>query len=706
MGGLSARSIRIFAVLEAYRSGDGDILDTLLPFFEPHLADQSGSQFDPSKISDAMKSAFGWNLSSDIVEEFIPRFKARGWLSEVGSSNSKSYQITYTAAEPMAPSDLNEIVSAIGEAFKDFVENLSPLFSYNKTPEQLVEILIEWLISIDGYNESALRTEIKKVSKVRGKLTMEVAHPEGDNLHSEDRYLCARFTKHLSDIRSNLFAQLTHIASIGLITDVVQDFVKPVTAVSKTDLHLYLDAPVALDLLGVSGRSPNENVSLLIGEMQKIGAKIRIFKTSVDELQLALQTVLKRPPSERIGPTADALRRGEVLESLVRAVRDDPTHFLQQLGVDVVHRSLEQYPNSHAHFPKLLYDKFLERVTWHTEQKPRAHDATTAALIMRLRNGAATRDIFKSKHVLVSRNAHFAAMARRFCIEELDLAENVVGPVVHQRQIATAAWLRTGLGGSAELPRRYLLATCERVLGIKRNVIQVARSTAQNLSPDQAKQLELLLTQDRSAQYLMDKTLGVSDVITSNNLGMLIEGMKADLIVSETNAHRKEIQKLKDQADGAVKAQALISQKALESESEAKEELDREKIKFRSIINAAVGHANKIIRTRIMLVNGVFLALALIVGLATAFGDLSGFVKLLVVGCAAILASLFTYNQLWDRPTGIRQALESHCYKVLVDVLIERGITTTPTELRIDLVDLRFVVRDREPERGEANLLL
>ncbi|ESW62765.1 hypothetical protein X772_36760 [Mesorhizobium sp. LSJC280B00] len=48
------------------------------------------------------------------------------------------------------------------------------------------------------------------------------------------------------------------------------------------------------------------------------------------------------------------------------------------------------------------------------------------------------------------------------------LPDETVPPVVHRRVLATAIWLRTGMGaGDLNIPKRMLLASCEHVLAIR-----------------------------------------------------------------------------------------------------------------------------------------------------------------------------------------------------------------------------------------------
>ncbi len=535
MAQLSARAIRVFAVLEDYRGGcTGDILDALLPFFEPTVPEFAGKIFDPELCAEQIREEHRWNITKDVIEEFVPKFVKNGWLQLVTEADASVYQGIYSGLATVPARTevrITETLAKIVAQFRAFISELSPLSVVNLTNQSLAESLVQWLVSEDAYSVDALREHVASALDGERDVTATAASPPSSTiLSSEVHYLCARFIKHLFAAQSELIPELCKLASVGLLTEVIRDFNAPTTKVNRTDLVVYLDAPVALDLLGVSGTNAAENIRMLVSQLQGIGAAIRIFRSSVDELTNALDAVLRRAAVSRFGATADALRRNETSEIFVKQVATSPKTLLKQLSVAVDERKLEQSPNSHHHFPEERYEEFFSKINWHNEIPPREHDAGAITQIMRLRAGVCTSDLFATRFVIVTRNGLLAQSSRRFCIQADLISKKNVGPAIHQRQLATAVWLRTGLqAANDEIPRQYLLAACERVLELRPNVVNQVRLFARSLTPEKEQQLELLLTQDRSTQVLMDKTLGVSGVIGPQNIELLVDKMKEAL---------------------------------------------------------------------------------------------------------------------------------------------------------------------------------
>jgi hypothetical protein len=336
---LTQRALRIFAVLESYRAGSSDILDALLPFFEPILAEFPGSTLNVSQFATRVSEAYRWNFTADIVEELIPRFQSKGWVQKIsGTSQEAAYRVTYdnpSAGPSVAPDDIaiTKTLVTLAEEFTKFIDVISPLTKFAMDTNSLADMLVEWLISIDAYTEDVLRQKALQTTNIEGQLGIAVVVSDASTLSSEEKYLCARFVKSLFEKKSPFIADLCKLASIGLLTEVVQDFHKPTTQVKATNLFVYLDAPVAMDLLGVSGKEAAANILPLIQKLQEIGGTVRIFRQSVDELQGALDAVLRRNAPERTGATAGALRRNEVMEAFVRQVAQDPATFLANFRV-------------------------------------------------------------------------------------------------------------------------------------------------------------------------------------------------------------------------------------------------------------------------------------------------------------------------------------------------------------------------------------
>ena len=119
------------------------------------------------------------------------------------------------------------------------------------------------------------------------------------------------------------------------------------------------------------------------------------------------------------------------------------------------------------------------------------------------------------------------------------------------------------------MPKRLLLANCERVLAIRPSVVDAVKRLTDALGDEEkVRQLDVLVNQHRSAQMLMDKTLGAPSVVSHDNFGELFEQM--------LHPHLEEVQR---QSEAALDEEREKSrQKVSEVESELEQALTAEQL--------------------------------------------------------------------------------------------------------------------------------
>ncbi|MDJ1009601.1 MAG: hypothetical protein QNJ13_17445 [Paracoccaceae bacterium] len=585
---LTRTAARIYGTLSGLGGEEStDVLTRLLPFFDPILRPNQGEQFNPDAFAQAVRDTWKWNFNTDVAEFFVPRLVEFGWLTP---DDPDIEPITHTITLPQLSEDDPSDATAraelrlLAEDFKAFSESLSPLTAIPRTVEEFEEILIEWLLFIEAFSEKNLDIKVEARADETGKIRQMVHVPRTTTLKSEERFLAARYVAQAIKTNPETGEKLARIAAIGLLTEVVQDFVKPTTPVEASNLIVYLDAPVAMELLGVSGVAARENTQPVVNELQRIGAQVRVFGQSIEEIKRALHAVLTS--ARPTGPTAQALARGEVLRQFVTQVEADPEEFLDQLGVGVTHRDLDQVPSEHQFFPADYRTEIYGSLIFQPRPSAREHDADVMTLVMRQRGGIEDRDIFRSRFILITRNGLVAQLTARKCKELGVLQPKSIPPVVHRRFLTTSMWLRTGLGNhDLEVPKRHLLANCERVLAIKPGVVDAVKKFTDALDdPEKTRQLDLLIGQHRSTQALMDKTLGTASVVTSENVAELFHEMihphleeererGEAALKDERQKGRKRVERVKDEL-----AAAKAAEESMQSQLDQKLAEDREAV--------------------------------------------------------------------------------------------------------------------------------
>lgn len=700
---LTRSAVRIYGALTALGNGASDVLTKLLPFFEPILREVNGQAFDPQAFANSVRSTYHWNFNVDIVEVFTPRLDDAGWLtSQSEGDKSGAYFVSLpempevTEAERTASEELAEIAGR----FRTFATELSPLTAIPKDVTEYENILIEWLVYVEAFSEKNI--DFKQYFKPDDAGTMRtvVEVPHTTSLTDEERFLCARFVQHELRAGGATAETLARIASIGLLTEVVQDFVKPVDAVEHTDLVVYLDAPNALEFLGVSGRAARENTVPVINELKRIGAQVRVFDQSLDEMKAVLSAVLKNP--RPTGPTAQAIARGEVLREYVSEVASNPAPFLEKEGIGIVQRDLNQFPSEHTHFTVEHRDAIVTAQTYQQNFHARDHDADITTLVMRQRHGRTANDIFRSRFIVMTRNGLLAQVVRKACVSLGLLSNSEVPPVVHRRVLAASMWLRTGLGaGDLDVPKRMLLASCERVLAVRKGVVETVKKLTDALEDEEkSRQLDVLIQQDRSTQMLMDKTLGAPGVVTADNLSLLFEEMIHPHLEEERQKGKSALSEAKKKAkEDRGKLTSELDAERLKTQ-EVNAELEKVQRSDEAAISALCREVEQRLRRkrqwRWLLVIGFGISFALIAVLG------SGPIAIGVGVCANVVLAILTLSG--NRLVGVTTD-QSNAETALKGLAERRGLAEKLEPLEVTWNGKEFAVHRPEMNAGGALLV-
>src|ERR1044072_2215090 len=136
---ISATSVRVFAAVQA-----------LLPLFRPDICKFNGEVFDPSKVATEINREYRLGVTPEIIAEMIPLFADEGWLEALPTVNNPAYRIVCPIADTEGEDDVfqdraKEVISEI----RRLISELSPLKDIDKTDDQLLDGLVEWLLSIE-----------------------------------------------------------------------------------------------------------------------------------------------------------------------------------------------------------------------------------------------------------------------------------------------------------------------------------------------------------------------------------------------------------------------------------------------------------------------------------------------------------------------------------------------------------------------------
>ncbi|MCK1386429.1 hypothetical protein [Bradyrhizobium sp. 21] len=618
MSNVTRRALRVYMALSELKQGSGDVLDALVPFFEPILAVMHGKVFDPELLAKGARKLYRWRINRDIAEAFIPRLVKKGYIQRKANG---VYVVDYQQPADAKVDDISNILEKIIDEFEKFPPRVTDLLNYHRSREELTEILIRFLLSLDAYGEAAFAAQVDRMFSEEERQVLDQLEEGGKPLPNDDRYMSARFVKQMCTKKPEYVPHFARLASIALLTEVVEDFVKPTQPATNVNLTVVLDGPVALDYLGCSGKRMEDDVRSIIDSLRGIGCTIVVYPMTIGEIQNNLTTMLSRPHNKRFGATHAAMGSGEVMESYVQAVAKDPELALDNVRIPVRAIDLDQFPNQQKWFDQERHDDFLNQVVWGSDVAAKEHDATALTLTMRLREGRHSSDLFRCRYVFVTRNATFERTSRRYCLQSQLLNQVQTGPVVHLRELATLAWLRTGLGPAGQdIPKAHLLATCDRVLRARTEVQDAVAAKLQEATPEKMPQFQLLIQDHRSIQRLADETLNDEHVVTAENANQLLEAMRQATIEEEKAAMEAEKSAVRQRANRRHKADQTALKDAEARADAATSALAGVSAREQGRVARAIARTNRLLA----IIDRTILVILLIMGGTGAYDFLTG----------------------------------------------------------------------------------
>ena len=153
---VTRRALRVYVALSELMPRSGDVLDALIPFFEPILEVMDKKVFDPRLLATGAQKLYRWRINRDIAENFIPRLVQKGYLKRQGTARDAIYVVNFQKQqEPANVAKIADVVDRIIDEFEEFPPRVTDLLNYHRSRDELTDILIRFVVSLDAYGEAA-----------------------------------------------------------------------------------------------------------------------------------------------------------------------------------------------------------------------------------------------------------------------------------------------------------------------------------------------------------------------------------------------------------------------------------------------------------------------------------------------------------------------------------------------------------------------
>lgn len=314
------RNLITFATVSDALTASNDFFVGIAPIFATIATERAGQLFDAQTFCSDVRKEFGLSVPIDVAEHFVPRLLKTGLLERRGTEDIALFWKGQGKSDLQFHKDLDSKLDEIIQLFEDFVRSSNSIFAASYDEQKLGAILFDFLVSRD-----------KRVSAATSVLYGVKTATDSTRFESEEEFVCARFLEKLEANRADLFQFLGNISNAAILSEVILELGEGRTSRDrKTELLAYVDAPLAMDAIGLSGPASKDYAETIITNLKKMGATIAIFDHSVEEIRDNLHGLLKADATNREGPTADAMRMGQVDPAFVALAKNNIEEFVEK----------------------------------------------------------------------------------------------------------------------------------------------------------------------------------------------------------------------------------------------------------------------------------------------------------------------------------------------------------------------------------------
>jgi hypothetical protein len=411
-----------------------------------------------------------------------------------------------------------------------------------------------------------------------------------------------------------------------------------------TDLVVYIDTPVIVELLGLLDDAREEAASELVRLLQGLGARTACFShtlTETENLLIGSSQMLSAGSTDgrRVNEIVSyAVSRGLGRTQLeIKAATVEGS--LRALGITV--RDAPDYRVQTTCDEKRM-EEVLQSVVGYARPETRHYDVKSLAAIWRLRNGHSQRHLESARAIFLTSNESLVRASANFFAETPNGFEVPVCTL--DSQLATVAWLKKPMA-APDLPKRQIVADCIAALEPGKRLwerfLNVVEQTheAGGVSEEDYATLRYTVSARRA---LVEETLGDDNAIALGSIPEILRRAKEAMTQEAQDRLQSESQ---SRHDAEIKADAE-ARRAAAAEESLRSERDEHQAALQSSDESRKAElarriGNKAHRRAVRSTRFIYALMALVVigGAAAGLGLLAGVLATVLVVAAAILGA-------------------------------------------------------------------
>lgn len=564
-----SRTIVSLAVLRTlYDKRNQDALDPFVPFVANLVMDAQPLRLDPAGLQDfcrLFRDTYGLHIPQHPMTTLLKRAQDAGYVVRTNHDYSANDELVRDLGLDEARQSNSQLWGHTVAAFAEFCQT-----NHNC---QLS----------DTQADAAFHAFLRE----RDIQTLFAAHQQGSPIpdvaySSKHVYLAGQFTLWSADNMPDLFAFIVsmctgHVLATALFYDSLVDYSSRLAS-----LYVYLDAPILLQLLGISPPARVDAAHEFLTILSSSSVTILAFEHTVEEVVTLLENskewidrldydpVLASATTRFVRETG--MSKSDVA-TRIHTLRDD----LEGFGIRIrsaPHHSVDvKYQIDEGALEDTIVGDYSERLgyfNYPAKKQTILIDITSLSAIHKLRRGRRTPDLAQARHVFVTGNAGLARASRLFERSQ-QMSRRTIPACVTDVFLGTLAWLQSPHDVTRINTKRVLSDCLTATKPSKALIMKLLHELDRLFAAGDIDDNEYyaIRTDPASAPLLSDLTMNDPDAYTPQTAHEFLEAYR--------NKHRREAM-----ADYAEEV------KAHQSTSKRLEGRERHDERIASVIAAAI----------------------------------------------------------------------------------------------------------------------
>ena len=425
------------AILRVTIDHGGDYLSYLQPLVLQVLVDERPEPITTETVRNHILNKFGLVLPDATVQLVLKRIARKYPIQR----QHGVYQIKGAIPDPHllekreeAETQINRVVSGLHKYSQNTV---NPLVDLDDGVEAICAFLSE-------FDVTCLRAYLQRT-----------AIPPLEGTHEQDIVLVSSYIRHLKDsdpVRYQDFIVLMqgHMLANAMLCPNLAEAPR-----TYQNITFYLDTPLVLDLLGLDAESKQGAIRELVDLLYELGGSVAIFSHTRGEVFRVL-----RAAADQLDRPELSTDRGVVLAARRRdTTRSDMLLFIELLDEKTSEAGIEIRPNpkyrEEHQIDEAAFENILSKAINYINPRARQDDINSVRSIYAIRGNHAPTLIERSRAVLVTSNADYAAAAWKY--GQRHESSRAVSSVITNFSLANTSWLKSPMK-ALSIPRTQMLA--------------------------------------------------------------------------------------------------------------------------------------------------------------------------------------------------------------------------------------------------------